>query len=264
MYSDMLAMYPRHLWMGGEGSEPSFRGFERAINVREINGRGCRVTVGSSENHEAVRGADFAMAHLSEVAFWADTPQRTPRQLVRAVCGSVNIAPLTLIVMESTANGVGNYFHSEWLRACAGTSDKRPVFIPWYYISIYSTPVDDPEALIGSLDDYERELMDRYGCSLEQVNWYHRRRREYPDHAMMQAEYPTDPVEAFTHSGYQVFAPEHIERLRSKCAEPVVRGDMTGPVITGPRALHTLRFTPSAAGNLSVWKLPVNNAADYN
>ncbi len=264
MYSDMLAAYPRQLWMGDEGSEPAFRGFERSINVREISGRGCRVTVGSSENHEAVRGGNYAMAHLSEVAFWADTVLRTPRQLVRAVCGSIDISPLTLIVMESTANGVGNYFHSEWLRACAGTSDKRPLFIPWYYISAYSMPVDDPGTLLDSLDDYERRLMDNFGCSIEQVNWYHLRRREYPDHAMMQAEYPTTAVEAFTHSGHQVFSREHIERLRSKCVDPVVKGDMTGPVATGPEALCTMRFTPSASGSLSVWKYPVADAVDYN
>lgn len=264
MYSEMLANYPPELWLGDADSVPAFKPYERSLNVRELPGRGCRVTVGSSENHEAVRGADYAMAHLSEVAFWANTPLRTPGQLVRAVCGSINIRPLTLIVMESTANGVGNYFHTEWLRACGGKSDKRPVFIPWYYIPIYSTPVDDEERLLDSLDDYERDLIDRYGCTLEQVNWYHIKRREYPDHAMMQAEYPTTDVEAFTNTGFQVFNPRHVERLRSGCIEPVVKGDMTGSVVIGEKSLTEMKFDESPSGKMSVWKLPVENGYRYD
>lgn len=262
MYSEMLANYPRAMWLGDDGSEPAFKPFERALNVREIPGRGCRVTVGSSENHEAVRGADYAMAHLSEVAFWADTPLRTPGQLVRAVCGSINLAPLTLIVMESTANGVGNYFHREWLRACGGDSDKRPLFIPWYYNPLYATAVDDPQRLMATIDDYERRLLDDYGCTPAQVNWYHMKRREYPDHAMMKAEYPTDDTEAFTHSGYQVFDSTHIEHLRAGCAPPVATGDMTGPVITGGRSLGSMSFTPSGCGAMNVWKFPVPEFRD--
>lgn len=260
IYSKMLAAYPPDLWMGEDDSVPAFRPFEQAGNVRYLPGRGCRVTVASSETQDSVRGADYAMAHLSEVAFWADTPQHTPAQFVRAVCGSINITPLTLIVMESTANGVGNYFHSEWLRACEGKSDKRPVFIPWYYIPIYSKAVDDPAGLIASLDDYERSLIDVYGCTLEQVAWYHTKRREYADHSMMQAEYPTTPLEAFTNTGYQVFDPRHIEQLRAGCDDPVLTGDMTGPVATGNGSLGTLRFTQRAGGALSVWSPPADDA----
>lgn len=263
MYSDMLSSYPSHLWLGDDESTPAFRPFERSVNVREISGRGCRVTVGSSENHEAVRGADYAMAHLSEVAFWANTTRHTPQQLIRAVCGSININPLTLVVMESTANGVGNYFHDEWLRACAGKSDKKPVFIPWYYIPIYSSPVDNPDQLIASLDDYEHELITRYGCSLEQVNWYHTKRREYPDHALMQSEYPTNDVEAFTNSGYHVFSHEHIEFLRENCRQPITTGDMTGPVVTGEKSLRSMTFTPRVDGPFSIWATPVPDADTY-
>ncbi|MCM1449216.1 MAG: hypothetical protein NC082_02640 [Clostridiales bacterium] len=263
MYSEMLASYPRAMWLGEEGSEPSFRPFERALNVREIPGRGCRVTVGSSENHEAVRGADYAMAHLSEVAFWADTPLRTPGQLVRAVCGSINLQPLTLIVMESTANGVGNYFHREWLRACAGESDKRPVFIPWYFNPLYATPADDESRLLESLDDYERQLIDEHGCSMAQVNWYHMKRKEYPDHAMMKAEYPTTDIEAFTHSGYQVFNNEHIDRLRNGCTAPMATGDFTGCKLTGEESLSSMKFTPSTTGAMKVWRHPVPSYRTY-
>lgn len=257
MYSEMLADYPEAMWQGAEGSKPEFKSYERSGNTREIPGRGCRVSVGTSENQEAVRGANFAMAHLSEVAFWADTASRSPGQFIRAVCGSIDIGPMTLIVMESTANGVGNFFHSEWLRACAGRSDKKPVFIPWYYIPIYSTPVTDAEALLGQLDDYERALMSDYGCTLEQVNWYHTKRTEYPDHSMMQAEYPTNDIEAFTNTGYGVFSLEYIEKLRSGTRQPSLVGEMTGHPLTGPHSLQALKFASEPRGPLQVWREPV-------
>ena len=80
MYTKMLASYPEHYWDGDE--PPRFRPFERSVNIREIAGRNCRVTIGSSENQDAVRGADYAMAHLSEIAFWSDTGQRSPDKFI--------------------------------------------------------------------------------------------------------------------------------------------------------------------------------------
>ena len=161
IYSVMLESYPPELAGTGDDGRPpvmKFAPFEGARNVRTIAHRGCRVAICSSENPEAVRGGDYAMAHLSEVAFWADTPQRTPEGLVRAICGSVARAPLTLIVMESTANGPGNFFHREWLRATTGRgSDKMPVFVPWHEIDIYAEQLTMPAAeLWEQLDDYER------------------------------------------------------------------------------------------------------------
>lgn len=199
IYTKMLASYPPELWEGD--AEPRFTAFERSANTRLIAGRGCRVTLGSSENQEAVRGSDYAMAHLSEVAFWSDTRMRSPEGFVRAICGSVARAPYTLIVMESTANGVGNFFHTEWLRACSPQgSDKTPVFVPWHEIEIYAETPVDPRRLWDGMDDYERALWQR-GLTLEQICWYHNKRREYPAHRLMMAEYPTTDVEAFANTG---------------------------------------------------------------
>ena len=149
MYTKMLAAYPSELWDGDE--PPRFRPFERSINVREIAGRGCRVTIGSAENQEAVRGADYSMAHLSETAFWPATPRNSPADFIRAVCGAIALIPDSLIVMESTANGVGSYFHSEWLRCKAGDGDKHAVFVAWHEIEIYRLQPPDPEGLAASI-----------------------------------------------------------------------------------------------------------------
>ncbi len=194
MYTKMLASYPEDMWT--EEAKPQFKPFERSVNTRIIHGRGCKVTVGSSESQDAVRGLDCVMAHLSEVAFWTSGTTNSPEGLIRAVCGSIARVPDSLIVLESTANGVGNFFHSEWLRAERGESDKLPVFVPWYEIEIYKAPVADPDALLESLDDYERGLL-KLGCSPEQIQWYRDKLSEYPSRELMAAEYPTTPAEAF-------------------------------------------------------------------
>lgn len=256
MYSRLLDSYPKSLWVSQGGESPAFKPFEGSRNVRNIAGRGCNVTVGSSENQEAVRGADYAMAHLSEVAFWSDTPSSSPEGFIRAICGAINSLPDTLIVLESTANGVGNYFHREWLRSVSGESDKLAVFVPWYEIPIYRTEVaGDPEVFFKSLDDYERMLWGK-GCSLEQISWYRMKLREYPDRAMMQAEYPTTPVEAFANSDANVFSAEKIEMLRPGCRPPLMKGEVTGDAVSGKYALNNIRFVDDPKGRMKVWTLP--------
>ncbi len=254
MYSKLLSSYPKEYW-DGDGEEPKFKPFERSANIREIVGRNCRVTVGSSENQDAVRGSDYAMAHLSEIAFWSDTSQRSPDKFIRAVCGAIALVPNSLIVMESTANGVGNFFHREWLRAKAGESDKTPVMVPWHEIEIYRAAVAAPERLWRDMDEYERNLWHK-GLTLEMIQWYHLKRKEYPSQSMMQAEYPSDDIEAFANSGHGVFSLEAIERLRRGCSEPAQKGDLTARSQKGEKSLAELRFTPDERGCLSVWSPP--------
>ncbi len=242
MYSKLIENYPPDLWEGDE--PPRFRPFERSTNVREIAGRGCRVTVSSIENQDAVRGADFAMAHLSETAFWRETPGHTPQDTIRAICGSVALVPLSLIVMESTANGPGNYFHSEWLRCSKGLGDKEAVFVPWFEIEIYRLEPPDPAALAASLSSYEQWLWDDCHCALDQIYWYRCKRREYPSDDKMMAEFPSTDSEAFAATASAVFDRKAVDALRSGCCQP--RRGM----------LHHGKWFDDDAANGSLWQLP--------
>lgn len=251
-YTKLLEHYPSEYWEGDD--EPEFRPYERAQNIRVIKGRGCRVTIGSSESQDSFRGADYAMAHLSETAFWNATPQRSPEQCVRAVCGAVAYIPDSLIIMESTANGVGNYFHREWLRCKKGDGDKQAVFVPWYNIEMYSLTPPDVRAFAGSLSEYEQHLWN-LGLDLDQIYWFRMKLREYPTMESFQAEYPTSDTEAFASSGSGVFASATIERLRKGCAEPSLTGEAAN---TGGR----IEFLPDSKGRLKVWHLPADGE-DY-
>lgn len=242
MYTKLLANYPEEMWDGD--AAPKFVPFEGSVNIRAIAGRDCFVAIGSSENQDALRGTDVAMAHLSEIAFWPRSRERSPEAAVRSVCSGIARMPLTLVVLESTANGVGNYFHSEWRRAVKGQSDKAAVFVPWYEAGIYADAGADKAAVAASMSDYEQRLW-KSGATLAQIAWYRGKAREFSSAQGMNAEYPSDDIEAFAATTNTVFSPEDVEALRADCRAPI-RGDV------GTDG----RFVESSTGQLAVWAMP--------
>ena len=259
MYDRLLRRYPRQLCATDEEHTMLKKGLVASgdgASTRMVSGRRATVTVGSSFGQDAVRGLDIRLAHLSEVAFWRDTELMKPADFVRAICSGIAMRPLTAVVIESTANGVGNYFHKEWLRAKEGLSDKTPVFVAWYEIEENAVEVTDVAAIVGAMDEYERNLWRR-GLTLEQIRWYQLKRREAADHSKVMAEYPTDDTEAFVNTGFGVFAPELVDRMRSTCLDPVATGEVAGHAMTGPEALRGLKFSADARGALKVWEWPV-------
>lgn len=254
MYSKLLRDYPQQYLP--DDAPLKFKPYERMNNVSLLTGRDCTVSVSSSYAQESTRGNDISMAHLTEVAFWRSTVKNAPGDLVRAVCAPIPLMPLSLIVIESTANGIGNFFHTEWLRANEGKSDKTPIFIPWHELEIYRLEVDDPMQLWNEMDEYERTLWYDMGLSLEQINWYHRKRLEYHTHRLMLAEYPSTPSEAFNATDLNAFSPNAVEGLRNDTHAPLFRGELEGDAQKGVAALRNLHFCNDMLGKLSVWRVP--------
>ena len=253
MYTKLLENYPA--WLLDSDEALKFKPFEKMANTSVISATKSKITIGSAESPESVRGTDAVMAHLSEVAFWPSSPRKTPESMVRSVCGSVALLPLSVIVMESTANGTGNYFHKECMRAKQGESDKKFVFVPWYEIEIYSQPISNYHEFIESLSKYEWDLWDK-GATLEAIAWYRAKRKEYSEHADMMAEYPSDEIEAFNHSGEKVFSQMAVERLRKECCSPKFRGDIYGKSDKGKEALCDIKFAKESGGKLFIWEKP--------
>ncbi len=255
MYDDMLADYPEGLWLGDD--KPRFAVWQKSANTREIVGRSCKVTVASSFGQDSVRGLDFSMAHLSEVAFWKDTERMTPADFIRSVSGGIPSVPLSMVVLESTANGVANYFHTLWCAASEGRNAYRQIFVPWYEIEMYRSECGDVAGFIKNWTAYERELWEQ-GLTIEMIQWYHDKRREFVSDSGMKSEYPSNPVEAFSNTGFGVFPNEHIERLRGDCCEPLSEAE-----VSKDRAVGQLLDTPGADGCLKIWELPDKGAISY-
>ena len=255
MYDDMLGDYPEDLWIGEE--KPRFTVWQKSANTREIAGRGCKVTVASSFGQDSVRGLDFSMAHMSEVAFWKDSERMTPADFIRSVCGGIPSVPLSMVVLESTANGVANYFHTLWNAASEGKNAYRQIFVPWYEIEMYRTECRDAEAFVRDWNAYERGLWEQ-GLTLEMIQWYHDKRREFVSDSSMMSEYPTNPTEAFANTGSGVFSSKHIEQLRRGCREP-----LSETVLSRDSRVKSLLSTPGVDGRLKIWTLPDEDTMSY-
>lgn len=275
MFDRMIKSYPgRLLTLPGETPPPrGTRKMERvgkSGSIVRVPARNCKVKIGTAERPDSCRGGDYNLVHLSEVGIWRATEGKQPEDIVRAACAGVLLRPMTMIVYESTANGTGNFFHREYEAARKGESQFEAMFVGWYDVEGYTLPLTDARAFAGRLlagrrseAETPRSVSGRYlwqlwerGATLEGLNWYVAERAKYTDHAQMAAEYPSDDVEAFAHSGMRVFDPYNVEVLRAGCRPPVTRGMLEGMAPSGPESLDGLSFRTDAYGELLIWEYP--------
>ena len=234
--------------------------FEGSTNTRIINYGNGRYSVGSAEKPENLRSEDISMAHLSEVGLWRETKGKKPEDLVQSIFGSINDGPYTVSVLESTAKGVGNYFHREWIRAVRNQSNFTPVFIAWFMDDKNSTPIPqrDYASFIESMTDYEYELFE-LGATLEAIAWY-REKSSDMDPWRMKSEFPSTADEAFQSTGTGIFKRKYIENARCSCIDPIYYGDVIADGVKGKEAFSNLRFetcdSTQKENIFKVWQQP--------
>lgn len=173
-------------------------------------GLNSQLTIGTSKEVEAGRGLTIHSLHLSEVAFYLDT-----RKLL-AILNSVPDHPDTLVLKESTANGI-NHFKDDWDAAEAGESAYVPIFAAWHedpeknwlpFANEQERAVFAETVGEGPWGEEEPGLVRDYGCELEQLHW-----RRYTivnkcasDLSKFHQEHPSTPQQAFLTTGKQVFS----------------------------------------------------------
>lgn len=168
--------------------------------------------VGTAGKKAVGRSQTIQLFHGSEVAFWpyADTH-------AAGILQAVPDEPGTESILESTANGIGNFYHAQWQMAETGKSEYQAIFIPWYWQDEYRRPVSDA----FSLDIEEEEYRETYGLDLEQMAWRRAKIIELKDEWLFKQEYPATPAEAFQTSGEDSFIPPMlVMRARKVTAEP--------------------------------------------
>lgn len=275
MFDKLISHYPTRL-LHKEGdpyaeNETKIKSFGNTGNIDIMPQRNNKIKLGTALAPESARGGDSAMVHCSEVAFWNTTEKKTPEQLVRSACSGTLYKPLTMIIYESTANGTGNFFQKEYDDAKAGKSVFEALFIAWFDIELYALDLEDTEGFATRLWE-NRENNDvadsrsesgkylwglwKQGATLESINWYIHQRTEFTDHADMAAEYPSNDLEAFKHSGARVFDDEKVERFREACRPPKFIGDVYADGDEGKAAFKNLRFREDKQGILWIWQLP--------
>jgi hypothetical protein len=168
--------------------------------------------IGTAENKAVGRSSTIQLFHGSEVAFWANASEHA-KGIMQAVPGDFG----TEIFLESTANGIGNYFHEQWQMAEAGLSDFIPIFVPWYWQDEYCSAL--PPDFEPTPDEYDVVL--NYGLTYEQLQW---RRNKISGlsvggadgYKMFDQEYPISAQVAFQSSQDAVFITPDIATTASK------------------------------------------------
>lgn len=259
MLSKVISNYPT--W-ASSGIQVKTSPYERSQKTRVINTTGCRYSIGSTENPDALRSQNISLAHLTEVGLWKATDGKKPEDLVQSIFGSILSGPYTVKVLESTAKGVGNYFHRTWLSAMEHKNNFTPVFIPWFMIDIYSEYIDHKKynEFIATMTEYEHELFE-LGATLEAIAWYRTKSSEITDRWRMCSEYPSTASEAFQSTGRRIFPTKYVEQTRRMTADPVCYGEFIAKGIKGKSALDGIVFeerqdTPDHENILKVWALP--------
>ncbi|MES0328056.1 MAG: hypothetical protein ABUK13_07690 [Gammaproteobacteria bacterium] len=153
--------------------------------------------IGTAGNKAVGRGQTIQYFHGSEVAFWMNASEHT-----KGIMQAVPDAPGTEVVWESTANGVGNFFHEQWKLAEKGLSEFIPVFVPWFWQSEYKKAIPDGTVFT----DEEMLLAEIYNINREQLFWRRMKVAELTTDGVdgeraFKQEYPMNAAEAFQVSG---------------------------------------------------------------
>ena len=304
MYKTMLSEYPvEALYPAGKQgvneAEDKWVGVGGKQNIHRVPQRNCKIKLGSAIAPENSRGGDYNLVHCTEVGLWMTADGHDPAAIVQGATGGMLYEANTMIVLESTAKGVGNYFHKEYVAAVKGKSQFKAIFVAWFEVDQNSIEFKDAASRRrfaewlwkhkgdATAEDERHESgvylwwLWELGATLEGIHWYIIERMKYGSSASMREEYPSTWQESFVNSGANVFDNMLVDRLRKGVKPAKWRGELEGAValggmgstdgswfdrrgLGGKKLLEDLKFVKDETGKLEVWDMPeVLDGADY-
>lgn len=183
--------------------------FNEAMGSSFYIGTAAAVTTG--------RGQTINNLHASEVAFYPDA-DTLMTGLLQSIPKDGNV------VMESTANGMGNLFHREWKRGEENDSAYTTHFFPWSAEPEYTAFVEPGTTLKGE----DRVIADKYGLTRNQIAWMNLKKKEFKNDDEFRQEYPLAPQEAFISSGNPAFDMHALSDMFDRCRKPKRVGNLVG------------------------------------
>lgn len=162
------------------------------------------------------------MLHGSEFGFWANAAMH-----LAGIGNTIGDISGTEIILESTANGLGNQFHEMWQEAEAGRGEYIPIFVPWFWQVEYRAAVK-PDFELAKED---REYQLAYGLDMEQMQWRANKIATYGrgHEWLFDQEYPATATLAFkTSTMNPLISPNAVTRAATTDFK-----DRTGPLIIG-------------------------------
>lgn len=218
-----------------------------------------------AKSQEGARSRTLHFVHASEAAFWDH-----PKELMYALQAGVPRTALSAIFVESTANGIGNWFHETWEASKRGDVEFRPMFFPWWAHPEYTAHH------VGRGEDARKLLLARpvAGGTLDDEEWHLYRgltQRGIPDVEIrsrliwrrltiatemsgdldkFHQEYPATDDEAFLSTGRNVFQLEYLRAVY----DPIIPD--RGRLVYDSTAANNVRFVPDPDGPLHVYYHP--------
>ncbi len=209
---------------------------------------GSNIKVATAGNKGVGRSSTIHFLHASELGFWPE-----PEIAMLALRQAIPNVPGSVIILESTANGVGNYFHREWKAAVDGESEFKALFLPWWEHHEYrASHIGLPFKTMGRLDS-EEKVLRRMGLSDDQLVWrrWAVRNLAGSDVRRFDQEYPSTPEHAFLASGSNIFPAAALKE--TYMPEGGYRGFLM-------REGDRVDFQPHEDGNLTVFKAPSSDS----
>lgn len=155
---------------------------------------GATFFISTAGSRTGIRGTTLQNVHFSEVAFFGDTDIINAEEIILATLQTIKLGT-GKVFAESTANGFGNWFQTEWQRATHNKSNFYPTFL-----SVKDNP----------------EYTD---------TWIAKKKMEYDNEYKFRVDYPMTPDEAFLSSGHTFFDQDTLRWMQKECiAEPIAQG----------------------------------------
>lgn len=175
----------------------------------------CAFKTATAGSKNVGHGSTYQCLHWSEVS-----RSKNQDEMISGVMQTVPKGDGTMIFLESTANGVNEYFHQAWQEAIRGENEYTPIFFAWTRMQEYRL---SPIGLEFSQD--ERAYQELYGIDDEQLAWRQAKMREFkgaPEErlALFQEQYPITPEEAFRSSGNSFIRKKAVAEARKADLEP--------------------------------------------
>lgn len=216
------------------------------------------ITIASSMKTATAGSKNVGHGSTIQCLHWSEVSRSNNQaEMTTGVMQTVPTGDGTMIILESTANGVGEYFYQTWQAAMRGENDYVPIFYPWTAMQEYRVSAEDVE-----FSSEEREYQRLHGIDDEQLAWRQKKIKEFegsPERRLAQfrEQYPITAEEAFQQSNDSFISAESVTLARKAEYEgvgaivigldPARKGrDSTGLIVRqGRKVIKALR-----------WKLP--------
>ena len=207
--------------------------FEKFDESGKQIGLGSAIKIETAKNKSAGRSDTVNFLHASELGAW-ESGEDLVASLMQTVPDAEVMEKPSMVFLESTAEGRGNYFHKEYVAAVNKKNNYQPLFAPWWILDTYERDATFED--LGQLNDYEKFLVElmrkghetlghKFPISEESIPrklaYYRRKAKDFaatPER--LPQEYPSTWEEAFIASGKNVFNPLALQEME-KDATPL-------------------------------------------